>query len=229
MCYIMRPLIFKLLFLLNFSLVDAYGQDIIANTCDSILLSKEEYEKCKSDTAWTADIAIKINYISILKTNLLPKYRLIRKRLKLSSSLQNSLQRLKIIYDTCLNKKLFSFQTEMDKNQKYVQPKSYLSSLLSFQVFKFYPDIHAILLNSIHLQLTPKTTTQELKSYKQHFDKIIKSIPADLYQELMKITTELSRDNAELMKQGFTSIFQGSIQEGYRNQCNIVNFLLWTE
>ncbi len=189
----------------------------------------KEYEKCKSDTAWTTDILIKTNYIIKFKTSLLPKYRLIRRDLNIPATLQKSLEQLKIIYDTVLNKKLSIFQTEMDRNQKYVQPKAYLSSLLSFQLLKFYPDIYAILLNDIHLQLTPKSTSEEQKLYKQLFDMTVKSIPAELYQKLIKITNKLSIDNNKLMEQGVTKMFQGSIQEGYRSHCDIINFLLWTE
>jgi hypothetical protein len=225
----MRPSIFKLLILFNFFLLDAYGHEIAANTCDSTLLTKKEYEKCKSDTAWTADILIKTNYIIKFKTSLLPKYRLIRRDLNIPATLQNSLEQLKLIYDIVLNRKLYLFQTEMDRNQRYVQPKAYLSSLLSFQVLRFYPDIHAILLHDIHLQLKPKSTSEEQKLYKQLFDKAVKSVPADLYQKLIKITNELSTDDNILMEQGFTKMFNGSIQEGYRSQCDIINFLLWTE
>jgi len=155
----MRSSIFKLQILFHIFFVDTYGQDIITNTCDSTFLTKQEYERCKSDTAWTADILIKTNYIINLKTDLLPKYRVIRKGLTLSNELQSSLRHLKTAYDTVLNKKVSTFHTDMDRNQKYVQPKAYISSLLSLQIFRFYPDIYAILLNDIHLMLTPKTTT----------------------------------------------------------------------
>lgn len=225
----MRPSIFKLLILFNFFLVDTHGQEIATNTCDSILLTKQEYEKCNSDIVWTDDILIKTNYIINFKTSLLPRYRLIRKGLNIPTPLQNSLDQLKKIHDTILDEKLSLLQSEMDSSQNYVQPKAYLSSLLSFQIFKFYPDIHAILLNDIHLQLKPKTTVEEQKIYKQHFDNAMESIPTELYQMLIKITTELRADNNLLMEQGFNKMFQGSIQDEYRNRCDIINFLLWTE
>jgi hypothetical protein len=118
----------------------------------------------------------------------------------------------------------------MDRNQKYVQPKAYLSSLLSFQLFRFYPDIYAILLNDIHLQLTPKSTSKEQKLYRQLCEKIIHYVPAGLHQKLIKITNELNTENNILLEQGnVTKMFQGLIQEGCRSNCDIINFLLWTE
>ncbi len=169
----MRPTFLKLLILFNLFFVDCYGQKIIANTCDSTIMTKLEYEKCRRDTAWIADILINTNYIIDLKTRLLPKYRLIRENLIFTPALQQSLQQLKIIYDTVLNKKLLTFQADMDRYQQYVQPKAYLSSLLSFQVFRVFPDVYAILLNDIHLQLNPKTTGENQKIYQQHFDGIL--------------------------------------------------------
>ena len=225
----MRPLIIKLIILFYFFNVDTHGQGIAANTCDSTLLTKIEYQKCITDTAWAADILIKTNYIIKFKTDLLPKFRLIRRGLNIPPALQKSLQQLKVIYDTVLNKKLSVFQTEMDSNQKYVQPKAYLSSLLSFQVFKFYPDIYAILLNDIHLRLTPKTTGEEQKMYQQLLDQTLKSIPDDLYQRIVKITNDLNAGNNKLMEQGVFRLLQGSIPEGYKSKCDVINFLLWTE
>jgi len=225
----MKPSIFKLFILFNLFILETSGQEIISNICDSKLLTKQEYEKCKSDSVWTADIINITNYIINFKTDLLPKYRLLRRELNIPTTLQESLQQLKIAYDTVLIKKLSIFQIEMDKNQKYVQPKAYLSSLLSFQIFKFYPDIYAILLNDIHLQLTPKTTSEQQKIYKLRFDETVNLIPNDLYQKLLKITNEFNTDNNKLIEKGVARLFQGSIQEVYRNQCDIINFLLWTE
>jgi hypothetical protein len=224
---IMRPPVFRLLIFCNLFFADTYGQEIIGSTCDSIILSKQEYEKCKADTAWNGDIVIKTNYIIRFKTELLPKYRIIRKGLTIPVTLEKLVRQLSMTYDTVLNKKLAVFQTEMDRNQKYIQPKAYLSSVLSFQIFKFYPDVYAVLLNNIHLQLSPKTTAEELKSYKGLFDEIIKSIPADLYHHLVKVTNDMETEKSELNKKGFMPLFRGSIEEGYRSQCNIVNFLLW--
>ena len=227
--YIMIPSIIKLIVLFHFFIVNSYGQEIITHTCDSTLLTRTEYEKCQSDTAWAADIFIKTNYIIKFKTELLPKYRLVRRDLYIPATLQKSLQQLKILYNTVLDKKLSRFQTEMDRNQQYVQPKAYLSSLLSFQVFKFYPDIYAILLNEIHLEMIPTTTREDQRMYMKLFDRAIESIPVDLYKKLVKITNELNADYNKIMKQDVTKMFQGTIQEGCRRQCDIINFLLWSE
>jgi hypothetical protein len=228
MCY-MRSKYVRLLFFFSFFICKAYGQSLVANTCDSVLLTKQEYEKCKLDSVWMADIVVKVNYITNFKTFLLPKYRVIRKKQILPPTLQKSLQDLKVVYNSVLGKKLSVFEAQMDKGQKYVQPKAYLSSLLSLQIFKFYPDCHAILLNDIHLELMPKTTISEKEKYYQYFEKVLNLIPKELYKELITITSDFASDNTKLMKEGFSPLFQGSIQEGYRTKCNIVNFLLWTE
>ena len=229
MCYIMRHLL--LTFILSFTIlsVDSYGQSFVTNSCDSTILTKEEFEKCLADTAWNADIVISTNYITNFKTDLLPKYRKIRKELKLSNELKISLQHLKTSYDTVLNAKLLTFIKEMDKNQKYVQPKAYLSSLLSLQTFKLYPDVYAILLNDIHLHLSPKTSISDLNRYKEFVDKVSKSIEPDLYKRLESITTSFFADNDKLKKSGFSPLFQGAQSQEDKKKYQIINFLLWTE
>ncbi|RYG21912.1 MAG: hypothetical protein EOO07_01360 [Chitinophagaceae bacterium] len=117
----------------------------------------------------------------------------------------------------------------MDKNQKFVQPKAYLSSILSFQLFKLYPDVYAILLNDIHLQLIPKTTINQQKTYSQLFDETIKHIPVELHEKLVKITAEFIKDQNKLTEQKIPALFQGSLPEEYRSKCNCLNFLLWTD
>ncbi|KIC91027.1 hypothetical protein HY58_08400 [Flavihumibacter sp. ZG627] len=225
----MRHLLF--LFILFFTIlsVNSYGQIFVANSCDSTILTKEEFKKCLADTALNADIILATNYITNLKTDLLPKYRNLRRELRLSNELQNSLRQLKATYDTVLNTKLSTFLIEMDKNQKYVQPKAYLSSLLSLQTFKFYPDIYAILLNDIHLQLSPKTSISNLNIYIKLVDKISKSIHPDLYKRLDVITTSVLSDNDKLKNSGFSPLFQGSQNQEEKRKYQIINFLLWAE
>jgi hypothetical protein len=147
----------------------------------------------------------------------------------LSNELQNSLRQLKAAYDTVLNAKLSTFINEMDKNQKFVQPKAYLSSLLSLQTFKFYPDVYAILLNDIHLQLSPKTSISNLNFYIELVDKISKSIQPDLFKRLELITTSFLADNDNLKKSGFSPLFQGTQSQEDKKKYEITNFLLWTE
>ena len=221
--------ILKLFISFNLLFVSSYGQTIRPNICDSTLLTQEAYEKCQSDSAWSVDLLVKSNYITKFKTGLLPKYRIQRKGLSIPFTLQESLQQLKIVYDSVLNKKLSVFMKEMDRNQNYVQPKAYLSSLLSFQIFRFYPDVYAILLNDIHLALSPTTTIEEQKKYQQLFSNTLHSIPPDLYQKLLKISGDLTAEHAELLDQGFTQLFRGAILEKDRTQYDIVNFLLWAE
>jgi hypothetical protein len=205
------------------------AQKISPNVCDSLLLTKVEFEKCKQDTAWKADLIVKANYIVAFKTELLPKYRAIRKEMLLPKILQTKLGEIKKIYVDVLNKKLAVFELEMDKNQKYVQPNAYLSSLLSFQLFKFYPDVYAILLNKLHLNLKPKTTNEEMEHYNQLINQLAKSIPADLNLKLMNITSEFNKEYNKLTESKFIKLFQGQLQESEKRQYEIVNFLLWME
>lgn len=182
-----------------------------------------------TDTAWEKDLVTTSNYITNLKTKLLPKYRKIRKELLLTEELLSLLRQLKTTYDTVLNNKITTFQVEMDKNQQYLQPKAYMSSMLSLQTFRFYPDVYAILLNGIHFRLKPKASVAGLTSYTKLINAVYDSIQADLFQKLEAITTNFNEDNLKLKVDGFSALFQGTQSEAEIKKYRIINFLLWPE
>lgn len=220
-----------LIFLIHsFTFSDAlFGQDFKANICDSILLTKSAFEKCKLDSVITTDIIIKTNYISSLKTQLLPKYRSERRNLKIPESVTKAVKKLRDIYDSTLQFKLNVFESDMDKNQNFVQPKAYISSLLSFRLFIFYPDVYAILLNDIHLELRPKTFANDLNSIKNLFNSLLDQIPSKLYDSLFDITNKFQAEKSKLLNNDPIELFQGNIDKDYRAKCNIVNYLLWID
>ena len=205
------------------------SQQFLTNLCDSTILNKEEFKKCKIDSVWTQDIIIRANYISAFKTELLPKYKVKRRKIQMSQDLKVLVKQIKHVYDSTLNYKLAIWENDMDINQKYVQPKSYISSLLSFRLFKFYPDVYAILLNDIHLNLKPKTSSAQIENFRDLTTRIIKKMPTDLYQEILKITTEFQVDKFKLTNGLPMEPFQGDRQDAYFVSCNIINFLMWTE
>lgn len=224
-----KILLLSFILFLNFNSNNLHSQIIVKNDCDTEIFSKVEFDKCKTDEVWKDDIVVNTNYIIKFKTSLLPKYRKLRKELRLPIELQNSLQQLKKTYDSVLVKKTSIFLIDMDKNQQYVQPKAYLSSLISLQTFNFYPDVYAILLNDIHLQLKPITSTEDLTNFNILIDNIFQAIPNELYKRLVEITTSFSNENAKLMKEGFSLLFQGKQSEKDIEKYRIINFLLWLE
>ncbi len=224
-----KILLLSFILFLNFNSNNLHSQIIVKNDCDTEIFSKVEFEKCITDEVWKDDIVVNTNYIIKFKTSLLPKYRKLRKELRLPIDLQNSLQQLKKTYDSVLVKKTSIFLIDMDKNQQYVQPKAYLSSLISLQTFNFYPDVYAILLNDIHLQLKPITSTEDLTNFNILIDNIFQAIPNELFKRLVEITTSFSNENAKLMKEGFSLLFQGKQSEKDLEKYRIINFLLWLE
>lgn len=210
-------------------MAESNAQILDANTCDSLLLTKKEYEKCKVDAVYETDIINRTNYLISFTTQLLPKYRLKRQGLYSSKKLNDLFEKFRLVYDSVSEQKLLFFEKDMLKNQLAIQPKAYISSLLAFQSFKLYPNIYAILLNDIHLQLKPKTTKAQLKNYTEKVDEIIGSIPEDLYNKVLKITTELAAENSFLVKRGVVQIFNGALSESDKIKYDIVNFLIWNK
>jgi len=220
---------FSVLVLMSHIATCSFGQKILPNNCDSAILTMDALRKCKLDSVWLMDISIKVNYITSLKTQLLPRYRPVRKSISMPEAVLQHVRELKKAYDSVLSVKTDQYEKDMDKNQLYVQPKAYISSFLSFQLFKFYPDVYAILLNEIHLDLRPTTSRQEFERYKRMFDKLIQSIPRALDEKLSEITGQMWKDESRLPQQGAIWPLQGMIAEDYKKKCNIVNFLMWTE
>ncbi len=219
---------FPILFILFFTLTQtAITQTLNPANCDSTILTKQEFKKCKGDTIFNADIFERINYVTFLKTELLPKYRLKRTALTLPSSLKTNLKQLKRLYDSTVTYKLETFTREMDNDQKFVQPKAYISSVLALETFKIYPDVYAILLNPIHLGLKPKTTPSQLKQ--------LNSLVYKVYNSMTKLNNSLVWELAEALnkeKRKYSTtldMFQGTMNEEERSVYDIVNFLLWTE
>jgi hypothetical protein len=207
----------------------AQTQNLASNLCDSSVLTQQEYEICKADTIFNNDINVRTNYIIFLKTNLLPKYRIQRKALILPDDIKNDLKLLKIIYDSTVAFKLQRMALEMDSNQKYVQPKAYLSSLLALEIFKFYPDVYAVLLNEIHLRLNPKTNGDQMKQIQRLVDKIASLITNSLKDKVQQITSALTKERKEFTKGYPLDLFQGNINDEKKEVYNIINFLLWTQ
>ena len=199
------------------------------STCDENILTSAELQKCKSDSIFEQDIEVRINYIISLKTSILPKYRAARKKIVLDEDIAQALQSLKESYDKLLNIKLNQFEQDADKNALYVQPKSYVVSLLSHQIFKFYPDVYAIMLNPIHLMLRPKTTSLELENYLNQINSIYSKIPLSKISMLNTITEELREDKLVIANGLMMESFQGEISEAERKKYDIINFLIWSE
>ncbi len=210
-------------------MAESNAQIFNENTCDSLFLTKKEYEKCKVDAVYETDIINQTNYLISFTTQLLPKYRLIRQGLQYSKKVNTLVEKLRLVYDSVSDKKLLFFDKDMLKYQLSIQPKAYISSVLAFQSFKLYPNIYAILLNDIHIQLNPKTTKAQLKNYTEKVDEIIGSIPEDLYNKVLKITTELATENSLLIKGRVIPIFWGATLESDQMKYDIVNFLIWNK
>ena len=181
------------------------------------------------DSVWTQDVTLRINHVIAYKTDFLPKYKLLRKSIRMPEELSQLIKELKKIYDSVLDVKSAKFEKDMDKNQLFVQPKAYISSLLSLKIFDYYPDVYAVLLNPVHLELRPKTSKQELERYTSMFERAFQSISPTLGEQLSKITMQMSEEEKKFNEQGISRQFQGMVTDEYRNKCKIVSFLMWTE
>lgn len=219
-------IVFLSLFLTTFI---AQSQQININNCDKLVLSDSEYERCLSDTAWGSDITIRINYISFLKTEVLPPIRKERKKLFLQDTLRNLIIELKDTYDSIYMKRFFSYREQMDKNQKFIQPKAYLSSILSFEVFFLYPDIYAVIIND------PVANSNQSDYYlfvDRFYQKCLHAyslLNEDIMKNLLIQTTKLENHLSSKIEFKNLTIFKNPIQGELENKLAVINYLIWTE
>jgi len=224
----MRKVILSAICILTLLSLETAGQTFISNKCDSTVLSPAEIAKCRIDSVYQYDLVPKINMITRLKTEVLPKHRKKRTALQFSDSLRKKIRAFKQIYDSTLNYKLEVFGSDMDRNQRYVQPKAYISSLLTFQIFKFYPDVYAILFNPVHLDLTPKTKLEDRERILKLLNEIIQLIPEGEREIIFASAMELDKE-AKVAGEGVPHVFQGLLNENERKPYILVNYIIWTE
>ena len=203
------------------------AQKFDRSICDSTIMTGAEFAKCKLDSVYDADIVIRVNYISFLKTQVLPYYRKSRLSISEPPELKEDLKLLKKIYDSSLAFKIDYYCMDMDRNQSYLQPKAYIASLLALETFKFYPDVYAILQNPIHLKLSPKTTYAHQNQYRQLIEKVHKAITSLDSPSLWELVQSLERKKSSFKTPSL--LFQGLPSEEERSVYEVVNFLLWTE
>ena len=134
---------------------------------------------------------------------------------------------LKQLYDSTLTEKAKIFMRDMDRNQKYLSPLSYVNSLLAFETFRIYPDVYAILINPIHLELNPKTTTYQQDYFNRLVSKIYMLVTEWNDTSIVENAKPLTKEKRQFSKS--LDMFQGVIDEEERYAYDIINFLLWTE
>lgn len=222
----MKTKIILLLFITNLQILSA---QYIKNDCDKLLLNSKELEKCINDSVYAGDFEPRINYITKLTTSVFPKYRIQRKNLHVESAIKTELDQLKKIYDSVASHKIDVYQKDNLKNGFYVSPKSYLSTTIALQSFNLYPDSYAILLNTIHTFLHPKTSEEDLRFYGNLIDKIFNKIPAAQKSEIIAVISQMRKEKRDIQINTYMELFQGGeLQKNDRDKYDVIDFLLWT-
>ena len=195
--------------------------------CDQKYLNKIELEKCLKDSLWTNDVKIKIDYIVSFKTILLPKFRHTRKMIKSKMKIDIKILILSNLYDSICEIKTNQYKKDTDKNNYFIQPKSYLSTVLSLELFKFYPDISAILLNPIHQKLKPITSIESRKLFEKIINELIEEITIEQFIEISTIVKKFQIEKMNLLNSLPIELFQNNINDETKLKYDVINFLIW--
>lgn len=219
---------FFLMIIILSLLSEGKGQGISSNICDSNFLNKEQYEKCIEDSSFAPMIYQVVNHLSYYKTVILPKYRMARTGLVIPDSIQKMILELKKLYDSTLKEKSWVYGNDMNKNMKYVSPKSNILSLITFEYFKIYPDVYAVMLNDIHTILNPASSLSDIERFKGKIQHLLGSLPDILTNQVYEITAKMQIEkNKYDSSMNWRGFLQGTAEESEREKYRMIDFLLW--
>lgn len=205
------------------------SQSIKSNYCDKSVLSDREYERCLSDSAWNEDILIKVSYISFLKTEVLPIFRKERKKLVIQDSVQMLIVNLKRTYDSIFLNRFQLYRKQMDRNQQYVQPKAYLSSVLSFEVFNLYPDIYSVIVND-PIQAGKTSGYQNfITNFYTKTDYLYSLLDEKTRADVLLITSKLYQHWNSRKEFKDIDMFKVELPESLKRKFDILNYLIWVD
>ena len=222
----MKIIIIVVLFFIN---LQTLKSQISINDCNENILNPKELEKCLNDSVYVHDFEPRINYIVKLTTGILPKYRKQRNKLVIDSKIEIEICQLKKIYDSVTSKKIDTFLSDSYKNGQFVSPKSYLSTNIALQNFKFYPDTYAMLVNRMHILLNPETSEKNLKFYANLIETLFDKITEIKKIEIIKVVSKLREEKKSIQVNRYIELFQDAeMPSNERNKYDVIDFLLWT-
>ncbi|MBW0176373.1 hypothetical protein [Sediminibacterium sp.] len=206
------------------------AQQLLQNGCDTSFMGKETYQKCMEDSLYASMINQAIDHFTFIKTTILPKFRKQRRELSIPPNIKTGIIELRRIYDSTLKHKLWEINKDMNRNMKYVSPKSNILSLLAFEHFRIYPDIYAILLNEIHLHLNPVSNKANIESINKKIDFLYITLSEHFKNTLEQIYIAM-RDEKSLYesKIQWRGTFQGNIPDKDRIKYGLIDFLIWDQ
>jgi hypothetical protein len=218
-----------IIFFIAVSCMPAGAQIFQPGKCDSLTLTADEFRKCKLDDLFEENLVAVINYATYLKKEVLPPFRKQRQELHIPKPLKDSIRKLKAVYDSVLNYKIAGWSTDMDRNQKFVQPKAFAASLLQMELFRIYPDIYAVLLNPIHLNLRPKSDPVKVAEIEMLVERVYQSVSSALKHLLEEQSTALNKQQKAYANFNALQQFQGDVSTSKRAYYQLINYLIWIE
>ena len=192
--------------------------------------SKTQRKMWGYDTLFTTDIELGINYLAALHRNFLPSHKSLKDSIKnlLHTDDLAALRRIDSIYCHRLSILRAAYLGETPGFNENLPVFSHLNYVIDFEIFRFYPDLYAILLNPVQGISKKRMPYDERKDLLAAIDGLYAGTQSavfrehgDAYRAFLDKLTKLQE------KHHYRPMWQGSIEETEREKYQRINFLIW--
>ena len=129
-------------------------------------------------------------------------------------------------------KRVFSMQTWISRNAKTgpreTQGYAFLDQLIRFQLFGLYPDVHALMINPIHLALDPRVDPFDRDEVIELIDELKPALDESLKLSNKSFLAELSlKVGRAYTDHNLNLIFQADLEASEYAYYAMINSLIW--
>lgn len=192
--------------------------------------SKTQRKMWGYDTLFTTDITHKINYLAALHRNFLPSHKSLKDSVKNRLDTENlaALKRIDSFYYDRLGILRAAYLGENPGFNENLPVFAHLDYVVVFEIFRFYPDLYAILFNPVQGVSKKRTPYDERKSLLAAIEGLYAGTQQTLFREHGAAYRAFLDKLSKLQKKHFYyPMWQGSIEEAEREKYNRINFLIW--
>ena len=212
----MQP--FLILFITIIS-INAFAQ----NTCSSLNLSPEQFERRKTDSAWRIGLDAQISHYVALRKDIIPMYWGLQKDI-FNLIDKEDIKKLILLRDAYQGQ-IESYVKEMratnSRALKNLRPSGELSTLIVFETFQAYPDTWALLLN-------PIVFNRRVNDIHKAIINVLHTKYTNKLDHLQECILKFKTDREENRKNHWAPrVLQGINTPIDSNICDIADLLIW--
>ena len=192
--------------------------------------SKTQRKMWGYDTLFIIDIELGINYLAALHRNFLPSHKSLKDSVKnlLHTDDLAALKRIDSFYCDRLSILRAAYLGETPRFNENLPVFAHLNYVVVFEIFRFYPDLYAILLNPVQGFSKKQMPYDERKDLLAAIDGLYAGTQSAIFREHSAAYRAFLDKLSKLQeKYRYHPMWQGAIDEAEREKYHRINFLIW--